>query len=657
MIIFELIVAGASVYALARAFKRPQKVARFLAPESTTVLNGQAVASRQPPMAAPWLQPAVYSLFQPSRHSIFRFLKMSNTRPRHLGLGAMMSVAGTFFNLLPTVLLVLIIRTVTAGPMSMLVRLGLVGLRSQFVFFGFAMLVAYAAELLVDYVQRKTWRNLARSVEHNMRVQTMAHAQQLDLAYLENQSSGRLIHIIYDDIGTVSRFFESGINDLMRGAVTLLTLGLVFFFLAPSLLWFALILQPLIVWFGRYVQKEIAPYYRDVGDKTDELKLLLTNNLEGLSTVKRFTAEEFEVQRMTTVSEAVRQHNLSAVDKSSLSASLLRFMLLGNFTAVITLAGILAATGTLSLVAFLLVSGFAALLIGQMRGMDENYELYKRSTAAVERILQLLDTPISILSGPKAFPLEHVRGDISLDQVCFHYPSAVDVLKGFSLRIKAQESLALVGPTGCGKTTLVKLLLRFYDVNTGAIYVDGVDIRDLSLDDLRTAIGVISQDVYLFHGTVYDNIVYGRRDASWNDVVMAARAAEAHDFIINQLPQGYDTVIGERGQKLSGGQQQRLAIARVVLMNPPILILDEATSALDNETEAAIKRSIDRIAVNRTTITIAHRLSTIYTADRICVMDGGRIIEEGNHDELLALDGIYATHWRLQTGGVETQQF
>ncbi|ETW99993.1 MAG: hypothetical protein ETSY1_12870 [Candidatus Entotheonella factor] len=556
------------------------------------------------------------------------------------------------FNLLPTVMLVLIIRTVTSGSNSVLVRLGFVGLRSQLLFLGSAMLLIQSLDLLMEYVQRKTWRDLARSIEHHTRVETFAHVQQLDPAYLENQSSGRLMHILYDDIGQVHRFFESGINDLIRAAMIFVTLGMIFLFLAPSLGLLALLFQPLLIRFGRYIQQQIAPYYREVGDKTDELSLLLTNNLAGLSTVKRFTAEDFEVQRLTVASESVWQHNIRAVDRSSAYASLMRFMFLGNAAAVLTLASILASSGGLSLGAFLLVAGFTGTLLAQLRGMDENYDFYKRSTASAERILHLLETPISIRSGPKALPPEQVRGDITLDHVCFQYHPDMDVLKDFSLRIEAQESLALVGATGCGKTTFVKLLLRFYDVAAGTIYVDGVDIRELSLNDLRTAIGVVSQDVYLFHGTVYDNILYGRRDASRNDVIMAARATEAHDFIINQLPQGYDTIIGERGQKLSGGQQQRLAIARVVLMNPPILILDEATSALDNETEAAIKQSLDRIAHNRTTITIAHRLSTIYNADRICVMDGGRIIEQGRHDELLSLDGIYAALWRMQAGDV-----
>jgi ATP-binding cassette subfamily B protein len=354
---------------------------------------------------------------------------------------------------------------------------------------------------------------------------------------------------------------------------------------------------------------------------------------------------------MAKASEAVRQNNVSAVDTSSAYSSLMRFMLSGNLTAVIIFAAILASTGALSLGAFLLVAGVTSIFFTQMRGIDGNYDLYKRATASAERILHLLETPIFIRSGQRSLPRAQVRGDIIFDQVSFQYHPSVDVLNDFSLHINAQESLALVGATGCGKTTLVKLLLRFYDVTAGTIRVDGVDIRDLSLYDLRTAIGLVSQDAYLFHGTVYDNIVYGRRDASSDEVVMAARVAEAHDFI-TQLPQGYHTTIGERGQKLSGGQRQRIAIARVVLMNPPILILDEATSALDNETEAAIQRSLDRLAAHCTTITIAHRLSTVYNADRICVMDDGKVIEEGHHDALLGLDGVYATLWSMQTGDV-----
>ncbi len=257
-----------------------------------------------------------------------------------------------------------------------------------------------------------------------------------------------------------------------------------------------------------------------------------------------------------------------------------------------------------------------------------------------------------------------VEGEVCFENIGFEYAyanggpsengrSAPRVIRDLTIRVPAGDTIAVVGATGSGKTTLVKLLLRFYDVQQGGITLDGIDIRDLKLADLRRAIGFVSQDVFLFHGTVRENIAYGTFDAPLDDIVAAAKVAEAHDFIM-ALPDGYDTIVGERGQKLSGGQRQRLSIARAVLKDPPVLILDEATSAVDNETEAAIQRSMERIIVGRTTIVIAHRLSTVRHADRIFVLENGRLREHGRHDELLKIDGIYASLWRVQTGEAVT---
>jgi ATP-binding cassette subfamily B protein len=281
--------------------------------------------------------------------------------------------------------------------------------------------------------------------------------------------------------------------------------------------------------------------------------------------------------------------------------------------------------------------------------LGETLDQYQRAMASTNRVMNLLDTPIAIHSGHISLPVASVRGEMELKDVSFAYNGRNPVIQNLSLHIPAGKTIAIVGSTGSGKSTLVKLLLRLYEIQSGTITLDGIDLRDLKLRDLRSCIGLVSQDVFLFHGTVKENIAYGSPNATEAEVIEAAKIAEAQDFIM-QLPQGYDTIVGERGQKLSGGQRQRIAIARAVLKDPPILILDEATSAVDNETEAAIQRSLERITVNRTTIAIAHRLSTVRNADCIYVMEQGKLVEQGRHEQLLEDQGIYASLWKVQTG-------
>ena len=281
--------------------------------------------------------------------------------------------------------------------------------------------------------------------------------------------------------------------------------------------------------------------------------------------------------------------------------------------------------------------------------------------ASTDRILNLLDTDETIEDGMVALPKDQVLGEIRFDQVCFEYPQKnslngqYPVIRDLTFQIPAGHTIGVVGSTGAGKSTLVKLLLRFYDIQEGTISLDGHPLPDLRLADLRSSIGFVSQDVFLFHGSVRENILYGSFDAPEEELITAAKIAEAHDFIM-ALPQGYDTIVGERGQKLSGGQRQRISIARAILKNPPVLILDEATSSVDNETEAAIQRSMEQIVLGRTTIIIAHRLSTVRNADKIYVLDQGRIAESGTHEQLLSQSGIYSSLWKVQTGAHELRK-
>jgi ATP-binding cassette subfamily B protein len=375
----------------------------------------------------------------------------------------------------------------------------------------------------------------------------------------------------------------------------------------------------------------------------------LSNNLSGITTIKSFTTEAYEIERLTKDSEAYRQSNRKAIVLSAAFVPLIRILILIGFTAILLYGGMEAVEGRLEVGTYSVLVFITQRLLWPLTRLGQTLDLYQRAMASTNRVMNLLDTPITIHSGQNALPINNIKGEITLKNVTFAYQQRNPVIKNLSLHIPAGNTIAIVGSTGSGKSTLVKLLLRLYEIQEGTITLDNLDIRDIFLTDLRQSIGLVSQDVFLFHGTVKENICYGSPHASFEEIIAAAKIAESHDFIM-ELPQDYDTIVGERGQKLSGGQRQRLAIARAILKNPPILILDEATSAVDNETEAAIGRSLEKITQNRTTIAIAHRLSTIRHADCIYVMEYGKIVEQGKHEQLLEKEGIYANLWRVQTG-------
>jgi len=350
-------------------------------------------------------------------------------------------------------------------------------------------------------------------------------------------------------------------------------------------------------------------------------------------------------------SDRYREANRSAIALSSAFVPLIRMFIMGGFIAILISGGRMALNGTLAIGVYSVLIFITQRLLWPLTSLGDTLDLYQRAMASTDRALDLLDADALLPEGKTALDVKKVNGEIELENVKFEYQNTENqsVIHNLSLRMAAGETIGIVGSTGAGKTTLVKLLLRFYDVQQGCIRLDGQDLRDLRIKDLRRAIGFVSQDVYLFHGTVRENIAYGTFDATDEQIVEAAKIAEAHDFIIS-LPQGYDTIVGERGQKLSGGQRQRVSIARAVLKDPPVLILDEATSSVDNETEALIQRSLEKIAVGRTTIVIAHRLSTVRNADRIFVLERGQLVEQGRHDDLVGSKGIYERLWSVQTG-------
>jgi ATP-binding cassette subfamily B protein len=562
---------------------------------------------------------------------------------------ALWSVLNKAFDIAPPLLIGLAVDIAVNKEGAFLSDYGFETARSQLVFLAMLTFVVWAMESLFEYLLGLAWRNLAQTIQHQLRLDAYAHMQQLQMAYFEDESTGNLMAILNDDVNQLERFLDTGANEVLQVTTTVVLIGVLFFILAPSIAWVAFLPIPLIVWGSFRFQRRMEPRYADVRERAGAIGSLLANNLGGIATIKAFTSEAREANRVHEESEAYRQANRRAITLSAAFSPLIRIAVLIGFTATLLWGGILTLEDQLAVGSYSVMVFLTQRLLWPLTRLGQTFDLYQRAMASTNRILDVLDTPAEIVSGDGILEREDVKGHVEFRNVGFSYQSGFPVLTDIDLDLPPGATTAFVGPTGSGKTTLVKLLLRLYDVTEGSILIDGHDIRSLELHHLRQATAVVGQDVFLFHGSVWDNIAYGKPDATHEEIRHAAEVAEAHRFIL-ELPDGYETIVGERGQKLSGGQRQRLSIARAVLVDPPILILDEATSSVDNETEAAIQRSLARLVVDRSTIVIAHRLSTIRHADMIHVVESGRVVESGTHEELIDYDRSYAALWRVQTG-------
>ncbi len=576
--------------------------------------------------------------------------RLSHYAGRHRGrvwLASFYSVTNKILDIAPEILIGGAVDVVVRRENSWLAGFGVVDVRNQILVLAALTFVVWILESAFEYAYELVWRNLAQTVQHELRVETYHHVQGLDLAYFEDTSTGGLMAIINDDVNQLERFLDGGANDLIQTLTAVLGVAVVFFILAPSVALLAVIPIPLIIWGSIAFTKRMTPRYAAVRDQAGNLASHLSNALGGVATIKAFTGEEREAARLAEESDRYRVLNRWAIRLSAGFTPGIRVFILAGFLATLIYGGFRTIEGSLEVAAFSVLVFLTQRLLWPLTALGETLDLYQRAMASTTRILDLLDTKSKIQSGP--IELITPKGHVEFFDVTFSYQTGPAVLNGVTISIPAGETVAVVGATGSGKTTLIKLLLRFADPSGGHIQLDGNDLRKLDLNDLRSAIGLVSQDVFLFHGTVKENVAYGRPDASFDDIIAAAKAAEAHDFI-EELADGYETVVGERGQKLSGGQRQRISIARALLTRSPILVLDEATSAVDNETEAAIQRSVQRVAHQRTILVIAHRLSTVRNADRIYVLDQGKVVEAGTHDELVAAAGIYTGLWNVQTG-------
>jgi ATP-binding cassette subfamily B protein len=588
-------------------------------------------------------------------HPIQKLFGYAGRYRRDIRLATLYSVLNKFFDILPEVLIGAAVDVVVKGDQSFLARHILVGVGitstwHQLLVLGGLNVLIWGGESLFEYLYHLKWRGLAQDIQHDLRLDTYRHVQKLEMAYFENQRTGNLMSILNDDINQMERFLNGGANQIIQVFCSSLMISAVFFALQPGIAVIALLPVPAILFGAFWFQNRLAPRYAEVRQAAGDVSARLNNNLLGLATIKAFATEGVEADHIAQASDGYRVANARAIRLSSAITPVIRTAILAGFTATLLYGGWLTIEGQLAVGAYSVLVFLTQRLLWPLTGLADVADMYQRSMSSIDRAMALLDTPINIPYEGQHFPIERVKGELRFEHVGFAYDT-VPTLRDIDLTIPAGKTTAFVGSTGSGKSTLVKLLLRFYTAKSGRILLDGQAIDGLNLQDLRRAVGYVSQDTFLTDGTVAENIAYGAASASASDAAIAeaARAAECTEFI-NHLPLGFATRIGERGQKLSGGQRQRLALARAILKNPPVLILDEATSAVDNETEAAIQRSLDVVSKGRTTIVIAHRLSTVRQADCIHLLEAGRIVESGTHDELVARNGGYAALWRLQTG-------
>lgn len=584
-----------------------------------------------------------------------RLWRYARPHRRRVVLATVYTTLGKVMDVMPEVLIGAVIDVIVRGQESFVAQLfGIEDRWQQLLVLAAINALVWILESLFGYLSSITWRGLSQSIQHELRTETYRHVQALEVAYFEDNSSGGLLSILNDDINQLERFLDGGASAILELFWNIVLVGLMFALSSWLLTAFAFLPIPLIVLGSILYQKRLQPLYRRVREAVGELSATLSANLGGIQTIKAFTAEDREAQRLEQVSHDYLEANRGAIRFSSAFVPLIRMLILAGFTCTLVIGGWLVLQGQLEVSLYSVLIFMTQRLLWPMTRLGETLDQFQRAMASTRRIFGLKDTQPSMHPGDATLPLP-LRGEVEFRNVSFGYGDGPDIVQGLQLRVPAGQTHAIVGATGAGKSTVLRLLLRFFDPRSGEVTLDGTDVRRLTYASLRGAMGYVSQDVFLFHGSVRDNIAYGRPDATEEEIIAAAKAAEAYEFI-QQLPQGLETVVGERGQKLSGGQRQRLSLARAILKDPAILVLDEATSAVDNETEAAIQRSLAKVTQGRTSIVIAHRLSTVRDADRIWVLEAGKLTEAGTHDELVAQNGLYAALWRVQTGTVTSGQ-
>ena len=509
------------------------------------------------------------------------------------------------------------------------------------------------------WVQNWGWNAFAQRVQHALRIDTYDAMQSLEMGFFDDRQTGQLLSVLSNDVNQLESFLSDGINSALRIGVMVLGIGVIMASLNPQLALVALLPIPVLAVVTYFFVTTIRPKYATMRESVGELNARLENNLGGMAVIKTENAETYESDRVTESSQGYFDANWDAITTRIRFFPGLRIISGLGFALTFAVGTFWVLTGpppgfsgTLAPGEFVTFIIYTQQFIWPIAQFGQIINMYQRAEASSERVYGLMTETQRLEATADAPTLEVDEGRVDFDDVSFSYDNEL-VLEDIDLSTAGGETIGLVGPTGAGKSTLLKLLIRMHDPDDGTVRIDGQEISTVDIQSLRQQIGYVSQDPFLFYGTVRDNIAYGTFDTTDEEVIEAAKAAQAHEFIRN-LPDGYETTVGERGVKLSGGQRQRVALARTILKDPVVLLLDEATSHVDTETEALIQRSLAEFTAEKTTFAIAHRLSTIKDADEIVVLEDGRIAERGTHDELLANEALYANFWRVQAGDVDS---
>ncbi len=582
-------------------------------------------------------------------NTLIDILKYSKASKSVIVLASIFSIINRIIDIFPDLLVGVAVNIVVNKESSFLSYLGVHTPKYQLIILGVITAIVYCLESITELIASLLWRNLAQKVQGNLRMSTYEHLQNLEISFFENTSMGTLLTILVDDINLLEHFFNDGANDIIQLTVSTLAIGGIFLYMSPLITLLSFASTPIILFITFYFQKRLRVRYLKIRESAANLASLITNNILGIVTIKSYTAEKLENSNVKSLSDNYLDEKKKTILLNATFNPIIRIAIMFSYIISLVLGGIFTLNGILDVGSYSVLVFLTQRVLWPFTDLAWLSDLYQRTMASGSRILNILTTPLIVTNQNKILNTSTVKGHIVFENIDFTYPNGVSVFKNLSFEILPGQTVAFVGSTGSGKSTIVKLLLKFYDIISGQILVDGIDIYDCTTKSVRKAIGLVSQEVFLVSGTIRHNIAYSKPNATLDEIINATKVAQAYDFIM-KLPDQFDTVVSQSGLNLSGGQRQRISIARAILKNAPIFIFDEATSSLDNETERAIQESLEAIEEDHTTIIIAHRLSTIRNADNIFVMDHGKIVESGTHDELVKLNRVYAHLWKLQTG-------